>query len=391
MILDGDGTRNQRYKISSHIDEFSFNMKRRKKKSPSPVEDKFGKIYYDPASSGGYGGVKRLMKASKSKKATVTKWLQGEDTYTLHRNVKRNFKRRKVIVASKDQYWQADLIDVSNLHSQNRPYKFLLTCIDVFSKFAWVKPLKNKTGQSLVDAFTEIFSSGRVCLFLFTDSGTEFKNKLFRDMLKQYSVEHITSQNVETKASVSERFNRTLKSRLWRYFTKNGTLRYIEVLPKVVTSYNNSFHSAIKMAPNEVTPRNFETVWQNLYGNRKSKSQPGERRTVFVIGDCVRVARAKREFKKGYLPKWTEEIFTIVRVLRTHPVTYYIADDKGEVLRGSFYHDELQKVMKRDNVYRIDKILKVRRRGKKTEYLVSWKGYSESENSWVDKKDVYDV
>jgi hypothetical protein len=102
----------------------------------------------------------------------------------------------------------------------------------------------------------------------------------------------------------------------------------------------------------------------------------------------VRLSKAKRTFKKGYLPNWTEELFTVVKCIETSPPVYLVKDDHGEILEGTSYAEELQKVIKTDDVYKIETILKNRKKGRKDQYLVKWLGYPESFNSWIVKQDL---
>ena len=164
------------------------------------------------------------------------------------------------------------------------------------------------------------------------------------------------TENEDIKASIAERFNRTLKEKLWRYFTKKNTLRYIEVLPQLVQSYNHSYHKSIKRSPAEVDDSNQEDVWQTLYGHppkQKLQTKP------FQPGHRVRISKHRGSFKKGYLPSWSEELFTISHINKSQPITYTLIDDHGEELLGSFYHPEIQKVGVKD-IYRIEKVLKQR-------------------------------
>ena len=134
----------------------------------------------------------------------VKTWLQSKDTYTLHKPVWYNFPRNRVIVTETDDQWQADLVDISSLVRFNKGYKFLLTCkficIDVFSKFAWVIPLKNRSGESLVNGFQSILDTGRSPEKLQTDKGTEFLNCNFQSFLKEKNI-HFFTTNSELKAS----------------------------------------------------------------------------------------------------------------------------------------------------------------------------------------------
>ncbi len=201
-------------------------------------------------------------KFPKLKEDAVADWLATQDTYTLHKPVCYNFGRRKVIVGGIDHQWQADLADLSSIKKHNQGYCFLLTCIDIFSKYAWVVPLFKKSGPSLTAAFTSIFEESRQPATLQTDQGTEFKNQKVQQLLKERNIHFFTTYNVETKASVVERFNRTIKARMWCYFTENNTLTYTDILPSLVDAYNHSYHRSIGMTPAQVTAKNEELVWQ---------------------------------------------------------------------------------------------------------------------------------
>ena len=353
--------------------------KQKKSKKQQQHQQRLRKVYYDAKVPGSFGGVAPLTRALKQKRDNVQEWLSFEDAYTLHKPVRRKFQRRRTIVGGIDHQWQADLIDVQKLKKNNGGNNYLLTCIDVFSKYAWVVPLKDKTGGTLVQAFQEIFASGRKPLKLQTDKGTEFKNRSVQKLLREEKIVFFTTQNEEIKASVVERFNRTLKERLWRYFTKSNATRYLDVLPDIVYAYNRSFHRSIQRAPIEVNFKNQEDVWQSLYGGNAFPSK----RNKLKVGDRVRISKARRVFKKGYLPSWTLELFTVDSVLRTTPTTYTIKDDHGEVLEGSFYEQELQKVGEKDH-YDIEAVLDQRldKKGQR-EYLVKWVGYDSSFNQWI--------
>ncbi|KAJ8030073.1 hypothetical protein HOLleu_29649 [Holothuria leucospilota] len=250
---------------------------------------------------------------------------------------------------------------------------------DVFSKFGWVVPLKNKQGTSLKVAIATIFRSGRRPLKLQTDKGSEFYNRHVKDLLKDHGV-HLFSTHNETKASIVERFNRTLKSRMWKYFTANNTLKYVDILDDLVKAYNRSHHRSIGMAPHDVSPQNSLQVWRRLYPT-KQKAYPSQ----LEVGDTVRISMVARPFLKGYLPRWTEELFTVAQRLPRHPVVYRLKDWEGEWLEGTFYEAELQKVTKDGaDVYRIEKVIRRRKtKDGKTEYFVKWKGYPSKFNSWV--------
>ena len=225
----------------------------------------------------------------------VKTWLQSKDTYTLHKPVRYNFLRNRVIVTEVDDQWQSDLVDMSSLARLNKGYKFLLTCIDIFSKFAWVVPLKNKAGESLVNGFLSILNTGRCPEKLQTDKGIECLNRNFQSLLKENSI-HFFTTNSELKASVVEHFNRTLKTRMLKYFTAKNTRVYIDILQDIVQGYNNQ---SIGRAPASVSSLNVGQVRRKLYG--KSWTKP-RRELKFKSGDQICISKSRRTFKNGYLP-----------------------------------------------------------------------------------------
>jgi len=150
-----------------------------------------------------------------------------------------------------DKIWSADFVEMQAFSKSNRGVRYLLTVIDVFSKYGWMLLLKDKTGKSVADAFKEIFKkSKRKPEKLWTDKGREFYNK----HVKELGVELYSTENAE-KSSVVERWNRTMKEKIFKYFTANNTNKYIDVLDDFVARYNNTRHSSIKMTPVEARKR----------------------------------------------------------------------------------------------------------------------------------------
>ena len=180
-------------------------------------------------------------------------------THTLHKPIRYNFKRFRTIVKGIDEQWQADLCDMTSLASYNNGKKYLLACINCFSKFAWVQSLSNKTSSEIVKALKQIMSE-RKPKHLQTDKGTEFLNKDVQNFLKNNDVNFFTT-NTEMKASIVERFNRTLKSRMYKYFTAENSHRYVDVLQDLVRGYNNSKHRSIGMKPIDVR-KNMNTCYK---------------------------------------------------------------------------------------------------------------------------------
>ena len=179
------------------------------------IEKKLASVYLDSSHPASFGGVDAVYRAIKEQGETdisrkdVQDWLSQQDVYTLHKPARRRYKRSGVIVSGINAQFQADLADAQNLSRYNKGYKYLLTCIDVFSKYAWTVPLKTKTGQELVKAFQTILSSGSKPNKLQTDQGKEFVNEHFQKFLRDKNI-HFFTTNSGLKASVFERYNRTL-------------------------------------------------------------------------------------------------------------------------------------------------------------------------------------
>ena len=339
------------------------------------------KLYYEVDRPSALGGVDKLYRAARRyglKRTQVLDWLRKQPGYTLHKPARKPFRRNRVIVFDIDSQWQADLVDLQHLSRWNQGYMYLLTCIDVLSKYVWVVPLK--TGASLVVAFESIFQKGRKPEKLQTDAGTEFKNKTFQTFLKKENVDHFVTYN-ETKAQVVERFNRTLKQLMWRMFTTSSSYHYLDQLDDLVNgNYNQSVHRSIKMRPADVNENNASEVWNNLYRNLFKKPT----KYKFKVGDQVKISKHKRIFEKGYLPSWMEETFTVAQRLPRDPPVYRLKEADGDWIQGTFYEFELQKVIETEkHLFRIEKILKRRGRGANKEVLVHWKGWPKKYDSWI--------
>lgn len=294
----------------------------------------------------------------------------------LHKPARKNFKRRSVIIKGIDDLWQADLIDIQKYSKENKGFKYILVIIDALSKYAWVAPLKTKTKEEIQKAIqTIIAESGRCPKNLQTDLGKEFYNSLFKKLMYKYKINHYSTFSTK-KASIVERLIRTLKTRLYKYFSLHGNYQWVgNNLESIVRSYNNSIHSTTKFKPNDVNVRNEHLVKQNIY-NSQRKRLPC--RNKYKVGDKVRISKYKTHFSKGYTPNWSTEIFKIIKVNATNPVTYLVEDMHKEKILGSFYEYELQKT-KFPDIYLIEKVI----RRNKNKIFVKWLGLSEKENSWI--------
>ena len=209
----------------------------------------------------------------------------------LHKPVTRNFSKRLVISNGVDEIWAADLVEMQKFEKWNKGIKYLLMVIDVFSKYGWIRGLKDKKTETVSKAFDDILS-GRKPKMLWTDKGSEFISKHFKDFLKSKGIKLYHTEN-EEKSSVVERWNKTMKNRMWKMFTVNNNTVYADKIDKLVNDYNNRRHSSIKMSPVEASKKkNEKKVWFNLYGD-SIYLKPNKPK--FKIGDHVRISKYKRK------------------------------------------------------------------------------------------------
>ena len=314
---------------------------------PVRVDAVLRAIYYDASHPAGYGSAVDLLKAAKLKRkniklSDVLRWLESQDSFTLHRRIIKKFPRRKFISKGLNHIWQADLIDMSAIKKENKGMTFLLTCIDLFSRQAYARAIKTKRPIDVIKAFKQILKQASSSpTFLHTDRGSEFTSKAFQECLNKQSIKWYSTYNQEIKASLVERFHRTLKNRMFRYFTAKNTLHYLKVLPELLSAYNKRQHRTLGMAPADVTRKNEKQLWEKQYGKYLQKRKKMFR---YKINDTVRITKMKKQFQRGYTRGWKREKFHIIDRYSTTPPTYKIADLDGEVLEGTFYEQELGRV-----------------------------------------------
>lgn len=337
-----------------------------------------------------YGSVKKLsqsLKPSEKKyiqNKKIKDWLLYQDVYTLHKPAKYKFNRNHYFVSKIDELWEIDLCDMSMYASENDNYKYLFSIIDVFSKYGWLLPTKTKSAIEITRTFRKLINdSGRQPDTVQSDAGKEFKNQIFRSYLNRQNIKQnfpiIASMQ---KAAVVERFNRTMKEKMFKYFTSVGdkNKRYIDVLPDLVNSYNNSVHSTIKMRPIDVRSKHTVRIYNTIKDKFKNEKQNFVK---FIEGDYARMIRRKSRFEHGYTEKWTREIFQIQKVIikKPHPL-YTLVDLNGKQIKGKFYSEELQKVKLNDD-YPV-KTIKTRGLGNNVQYFVELQN---KKKVWLTKKE----
>ena len=229
--------------------------------------------------------------------------------------------------------WGVDLADMQALSRKNKGIKYLLCAIDLFSKNAFVIPIKDKKGISIVNAFDKIIKqSNRKPNKIWVDQGGEFYNNVFEKWLFDNDIIMYSTYN-EVKSVAAERFIITLKNKLYKHMTATSKIIYYDVLDDVVNKYNNTKHSTIKMKPIDVGDNN-KRVYIDEHNEKDSR---------FKVGDRVRISKFKNIFAKGYTPNWSSEIFIVDKINDTVPYTHNLKDLNDEEIIGGFFDKDLQK------------------------------------------------
>ncbi|KAJ8305147.1 hypothetical protein KUTeg_017301 [Tegillarca granosa] len=362
------------------------------------MDEKLKKIWNDHKNPAGYAGAKALYNATKGKYSLskIKRWLRNQQAYSVRKQIHTGTKS-KITSAGFNYMWDLDLADVSNIKQYNDGIQFLLICIDTFSRYAFVEPIKNKQASSILKALTKVIRQRKPSLIR-TDRGSEFVNQGFKKFCKDNEIVHIESLS-DHKAAYAEAFIRTLKHVLYTYFQSKKTYKFINVLQDLVKGYNHRKHSRLHgFSPAEINEDTQYLLWRKIYAQKPKKEYKFEigdiaylrkqpvkilarfRRNTyknmyqllslsnktelkgsfdekelrkslrkrspykFKIGDLVRITHKQRSFKRGYHQKWTEEVFKISnRYLRNGKPIYKIEDLDDEPIEGFFYNSNYKR------------------------------------------------
>ena len=377
-------------------------MPKRKKPSqakPSAIEERFTDLDKHPETA--FSGSKaKLIKKHGHEEAD---WLKSQPAYTLFRpapHKKGVYERAKIVTSGIDEQWQADLTDMSSWRRENKGFRYILTVVDVMSRFAFARPIKHKNGQEVAEALQDIFTESQrhPKFYLQTDEGKEFFNKHVKELASKYGFSQFHTYDRDIKAAIVERFNRTLKEMIWRYFTWTNTRKWVtnsqgeDMLAKFVNAYNHRQHTTLGMSPLQAMEDDQNELHDSTIGmhlKRKQRNRLERDYSNIKVGDFVLVNTAKKMFEKGVAPKWTREVFKVIDVDMSSPrISYKLEDMEGEEVQGMFVSDQLQKVTDPTNQpLLIEKIVK--RKG--NQVLVKYLGYGDKFNTWVHKSQVKDL
>jgi len=257
--------------------------------------------YLNQTFPGSYSGLSGFLKSRKNwkDKHEVDKELRKIRGYALHEPVKYKFPKRKIVVHFPSEMWATDLKSIQGISKENNGYNYLLVIVDAFSKRAYVRPLKDKTANSMMRAFNSIFKeAGLKPMVLFSDRGSEYTSHEFQKFLTKNRIKWITSYSI-TKSAFAEKFIGTFFQKIQRYMTEKQTNSFVNKLQDFVKSYNGTVHTSTGFAPNKINERNTHEAWTNMYGKYIEKMKKPRKPPKFKEGDLVRISKSKLTFEKG--------------------------------------------------------------------------------------------
>jgi len=353
------------------------------------------RVYYDERSGGGFSTPGKLWHEVRRRGyyrnvgvRRIEQFLTRLAPFSIFRPSRNKFPTPPVKVKGPLQQFDMDLVDVSRQAASNDGTHFLLTAIDVFTKYGYAVPLLSKIGAHVAEATDDIFDDRQpkqVC----TDLGSEFKSEPFQAVLRRRAVKHFYAGG-SGKCTVVERFHRTLKARIARYQRRQNTERYIDVLQGIIEGYNKTYHRTIKTRPVDVTAVNQERVFFDSYAPKQPRKPT---RHHFAVGDNVRIAAERHIFLREHFQRWSEEIFKISKRWRQHNINMYrLSDCSDEELIGTFYEAELSMVQRADQgLYRIERVLDEKVENGVRMIKVKYIGYPDRCAKWIRKRDVRGV
>ena len=318
--------------------------------------------------------------------------LAKNDIYTRFKRYRKPNRYSPIFVYKRRELFQADVVFFNDpdMVKANDGYRYLFTCIDCFSKMAWIYPLKRNTCDSVMNCFKDILSiCGEKPERLNSDRGSELICKKFRDYLKEQKIHHYLSYSVR-KCPIIERFNLTIQNLLYKIMTYNRSLKWCIFIDQAMKIYLNRKHSTIRMSPLEAEKKsNSVKVRANLLTFFHKRGHK-KRKPKFALKDTVRIWQKKTAFQRGYDENYSMEHFTIIKIKKNLPVPRYILQDsKGEKIIGSFFEQELVRYNPSD---KFDiQIIDERKRGRKKEFLVHYIGFPKSMDEWTTENNLVNL
>lgn len=342
--------------------------------------------YITPGHPTAFTGITRISQHYDQKPEKARKFLENIHSYSLHREYKKPKHRNPYYVYFLRQQWQIDLIDLQKYSKDNNGFKFVLVCVDLFSRKCFARLLKNKSAKVVVDALKSIFNDlDSLPKSIFSDHGSELKNKLMNKYLKGKGIKIIHAKS-EIKAGIVERLNKSIQNLIFMYMTELETNTYYDKFDDIIQSYNSRPHRSLnELSPNDAELEENKLRVLDAHNFRYTKILNKTPKIELKVGDWVRINMIRHIFARGYHEKWSRDMYEIVQVSHRMPITMYklkclTSEEEDEEIEGLFYKNELSHVRDDENVFKIEKVLKE----KKNQCLVKWLDWPDRYNSWID-------
>lgn len=314
---------------------------------------------------------------------SIKQFLSEQHVHTVHKESRKSKVFNPVRVYVKRGLMEMDLVDISHLSKYNKNTRYLLTCIDSFTKAAFIQPLTTKGSDEVLSAFKKMYAQmtkdGDKVAAICIDRGSEFINSKMKNFLSQ---EHIQIRHPLTvnHCPTIERFNRSIQSLISRYCTTKSTSTYVNALPEILNTYLSRKHRSIQMSPKDgENPLNHQKI-RDL--NEKRYLKVRRRKPQLKKGYLVRIILEPQKFRRSYQQQNTEEVFRIHSINLKHKIPLYQIENfvGDEIIRGQFYDWELTLVSPKTK-FKINRVVQTRGDKKK----VNFKGLPLSVTDWVTK------
>ena len=295
-------------------------------------------IYYDPET--GLQGVQSLYQKAKQqaresslsltiKRKDVDAWLKKQEVVQLHAPREEVKHYYPIKSNGLDHIWQADLMDVSAQAHNNHGVNFLLCVIDIWSRYVWVRSLRNKNSKTVDAAMADILKEKRKPQLLISDNGSEFISRSFRKLMSDNGISQAFAEPGDHhRMGIIERLNKTVRGAITKYMTAFKTKSYFGVLDKLVKNYNNTEHSSTGSTPIEASTNPEKAAPKIIAKIEAKEAKARGDLTTFEIGDKVRSLKNKVQFEKGAIPKYSASV---------HTVTGHIAGKRYMLDNGKSY------------------------------------------------------
>lgn len=322
-------------------------------------------------------------------KEQVGEWLKTQQVHQLHLKQKRSTILKPVVLKKPNSLYEIDVVDMGEHADGNKRY--ILTMLDVFSRFAYAEVMEDKTEESILQAFKKMLETVPQITRLQSDNGGEFINATFKDFLKSKNItQDLTVPGKPQSNGIIERFNGTLKSMIQKEISTTLNHNWSSKLHILVTNYNTSYHDTLKMSPVEAR-LNTKTAFDNV--EKKALKHTGRNHSDIKVGDKVRIKKFKGKLEKHSTINWSMDLFEVAKVIQPrkayNSTTYRLKDDTHSYTRNDL--QLITEVIKppkkereiKEGLYEIESIVKKEKREDgRMYYLVKWRGYDESYDTW---------